>query len=247
MSRQPWYQTSCCPTNVVRLLPSLSGYMYAQRDQDIYVNLYGAGRAQLQSKGSDVQIEQATQYPWDGAITLDLTVSQPTTFAVHLRIPAFARGQPLPSDLYRYLPAAEDAIQLTVGASETPLTLQDGYARVSRRWQGTTRIVLHLPLPIRRVVANDAVDELRGKVALERGPIVYALESADNDAPVLELKLDDASQLKSEYQPQLLGGLASIGGTARDAGGAAVPFTAIPYYAWGHRGAGSMCVWLNRG
>jgi len=91
------------------------------------------------------------------------------------------------------------------------------------------------------------VDELRGKVALERGPIVYALESADNAAPVLDLKLDDASQLISEYQPQLLGGLATIRGAARGASGEEIPFTAIPYYAWGHREAGSMCVWLNRG
>ena len=247
MSRQPWYQTSCCPTNVVRLLPALSGYMYARRDRDIYVNLYAAGRAQWQCEGIDIQIEQATHYPWDGAITLDLTVSQPTAFALRLRIPAFARGQPLPSELYRYLPAAEDAIRLTVGADETPLQIQDGYALVSRRWEGKTRIVLRLPLPIRRVVANDAVDELRGKVALERGPIVYALESADNDAPVLQLGLDDASNLISEYRPQLLGGLATIRGRARDPGGVEIPFTAIPYYAWGHRGAGSMTVWLNRG
>jgi len=247
MSRQPWYQTSCCPTNVVRLLPSLSGYMYARRDRDIFVNLYATGRAQLQSDGSNIKIEQATHYPWDGAITLDLTVSQPAAFAPRLRIPSFVRGQPLPSDLYRYLPAAEGAVRLTVGADEAPLEIQDGYALVSRRWEGKTRIALHLPLPIRRVLANDAVDELRGKVALERGPIVYALESADNDAPVLDLKLDDSSHLISEYQPQLLGGLATIRGAARDTSGAEIPFTAIPYYAWGHREAGSMSVWLNRG
>ena len=189
------------------------------------------GRAQLQIDGSNIQIEQATHYPWDGAITLDLTVSQPTTFALRLRIPTFARGQPLPSDLYRYLPAAGDEIRLTVGANETPLKIQDGYALLSRRWEGKTRVVLRLPLPIRRVVATDAVDELRGKVALERGPIVYALESADNDAAVLDLTLADSSSLISEYQPNLLGGLATLRGTARDAGGAEIPFTAIPYFA----------------
>ena len=247
MSRQPWYQTSCCPTNVVRLLPSLSGYIYARRERDIYVNLYAAGSAQLHIDGCDIQIEQATSYPWDGAITIDVTASQPASFDLRLRIPAFARGQPLPSDLYRYLPAADEAIRLTVGGRETPLTIQNGYALVSRRWEGTTRIVLRLPLPIRRVIAHVAVDDLGGKVALERGPIVYALESADSDAPVLDLRLDDTSHLISEYRPDLLGGLTIIRGRARDTGGAEIPFTAIPYYAWGHRGAGTMTVWLNRG
>lgn len=246
MARQPWYQTTCCPTNVVRLLPSLSGYVYAQRDRDLYVNLYAAGRARLQIDGCDIQIEQTTDYPWAGAITLDLTVSQPTSIVLRLRVPAFAQGQPLPSDLYRYLGDVDGAVQLNVGGSKTPVKLQDGYATVARQWEGTTRVELRLPLAIRRAVAHDAVGELRAKVALERGPIVYALESADNDSSVLDLALEDTSQLLSEYQPKLLGGLAIIRGPAIDADGAAAPFTAIPYYAWGHRGVGPMTVWLNR-
>lgn len=246
MSRQPWYQTSCCPTNIVRLLPSLAGYVYAQRDREIFVNLYVAGRARFQGDSGDIQIECATDYPWSGAIALEVTVSQPASFALKLRIPSFAQGRPLPSDLYRYLPANGGDVKLAIGADELPLKVQVGYAIVARRWQGTTRIELTLPLPIRRVVANDAVDDLRGMVALERGPLVYALESADNDSPVLGLRLDAASPLTAEHQPDLLGGVTTIRGRARGANGAAAPFTAIPYYAWGHRGDGSMTVWLHR-
>ncbi len=246
MARQPWYQTSCCPTNVVRLLPSLSGYAYAQRGADLYVNLYAAGRAALQIDGADIQLEQATHYPWAGAISLDISVSQPTTFSLRLRIPAFARGRPLESDLYRYLGAAKGGVRLKVGEDEKALKMQAGYAIITRQWEGATRVELSLPMPIQRVLAHDAASDLRGKVALERGPIVYALEAADNDAPVLGLALADSSQLISEYQPELLGGITSISGPATAANGEASSFTAIPYYAWGHRGVGPMTVWLNR-
>ena len=200
MGRQPWYQTSCCPTNVVRLLPSLSGYIYALRDRDLFVNLFIAGRAQMQLDRSEIMIEQKTNYPWDGEIELDVSVSQPTTFTLNLRIPSFAQGKPLPGDLYRYVDSVDETVKLVVDDVDTPLEIQGGYARVSGRWEGTTRIALRLPMNIRRVVANVAVSELRGKVALERGPLVYALEATDNDATVLNLALEDNSQCYAEYK-----------------------------------------------
>ena len=247
MTRQPWYQTSCCPTNVVRLLPSLSGYVYAQRKNEVFVNLYIAGGACLRLETCDIRIEQATDYPWGGSITLDVTVSQPTTFALKLRIPSFARGQPVPSDLYRFLDSAEAAAKVSVNEDELPPRIEDGYAVIERRWEGKSRVQLQLPMAVRRVIAHEAVDDLRGKVALERGPLVYALESADNPASVLDLTLEDDSRLTGKPQGDLLGGLTTIQGAALDASGVARAFTAIPYYAWGHRGDGQMTVWLNRG
>ena len=246
MSRQPWYQTSCCPTNVVRLLPSLSGYIYALRDRDLFVNLFISGRAQLQLDRGEIMIDQKTNYPWDGAIELDVSVSQPTTFTLNLRIPSFAQGKPLPSDLYRYVDSVEKTVSLAVGDKDIPLEIEGGYATVSRRWEGTTRIALRLPMSIRRVVAHAAVSELKDKVALERGPLVYALEAADNDTSVLDLALEDNSPFNSEFQPYLLAGITTIRGNALDARGNPVEFTAIPYYAWGHRGDGHMTVWLKR-
>ncbi len=246
MARQPWYQTSCCPTNVVRLLPSLSGYVYARRERDIFVNLYIAGDARFRINETDVRIQQVTDYPWDGLITLDLTVSQPSTFALQLRIPSFAQGQPVPSDLYRYLDASIARATIVVDGELIPLAIDDGYVRVERRWEGRTRVELRLPMAIRRVVAHESVDDLRGRVALERGPIVYALEAADNEANVIDLSLPDTSVIKAEHQAELLGGLTTLRGDALDARGDKVAFTAIPYYAWGHRGDGQMTVWLNR-
>ena len=246
MHRQPWYQTSCCPTNIVRLLPSLSGYVYARRDEEIFVNLYVAGEGRFRIKDTDVRIRQVTDYPWDGNIVLQVTVSKPLSFNLKLRLPGFTRSQPLPSDLYRYVKTSyEDAI-LSLNGMLIPYVLKDGYISLEQEWRSSAEILLTLPLPVRRVVANDAVDELRGKVALERGPIVYALESADNDSPVLDLTLEDSCQLTAEHQPNLLGGVTTIRGLALDGAGAPTPFTAIPYYAWGHRGVGPMTVWLKR-
>ena len=245
MTRQPWYRTSCCPTNVVRLLPSLAGYVYARRESELFVNLYAAGQAQFDLNGCSIAISQMTDYPWNGEVEIEIELSQATEFTLRLRIPSFAQGQPLPTDLYRYDDDGYGAVTLSVDGIEVPLVIRDGYAEISRQWAGTSRIRLNLPLMTRRVVAHPAVSELEGLVALERGPLVYALEAADNEADVLGLALSDAAPLVAEHQPDLLGGITIIRGEALDSDGESVPFTAIPYYAWGHRGSGKMNVWLR--
>ena len=248
MTRQPWYGTSCCPTNVVRLLPSLGGYIYAQSAADaadLYVNLYIAGQAQFKLGETPLTIRQTTRYPWDGAVKLEIHAAQPTEFTLRLRIPAFAQNQPLPGDLYRYADDDAGAVQLAVDGAPQPLQLQDGYAGISRVWSGSTAVELTLPMKVRRVIAHPAAADLQGLTALERGPLVYALEAADNRTDVFELALDGAP-FETAHQPHLLQGLTVIRGTARDAAGQSQPFTAIPYYAWGHRGGGKMTVWLKQ-
>lgn len=246
MTRRPWYGTACCPTNVVRLLPALAGYVYARRDDQLYVNLYAAGHAQAQLAGGAIGIEQRTRYPWDGAISIEVTAEQATDFTLKLRIPGYALGQPVPSDLYTSLSEETNSIQLSVDDEEMPLEMEAGYATVARRWQGTTRVTLRLPITARRVIAHAAVEELRDQVALERGPLVYALESADNPGRVLELALADDSALQAEHRADLLGGITTLRGRALDVAGRTVDFTAIPYFAWGHRGDGQMNTWLKR-
>ena len=246
MSRQPWFQTSCCPTNVVRLLPSLSGYVYAQRENDLYVNLYVTGDAKLRLGDKDAKLTQSTNYPWDGKVQLQIELAEPTTFTLKLRVPGFALDQPVPSDLYRFLDANTETVTLMVDGQNMPVEIENGYISITRRWNIATSVELQLPLPVRRVMASPQVENLRGMVALERGPLVYALEAADNEANVRDLVLADSSQLSVEHQPGLLGGITTISGQAATADENAVQFTAIPYYAWGHRDAGEMAVWLRR-
>ena len=245
MTRQPWYGTSCCPTNIVRLLPSLSGYVYAAGEREIFVNLYVASKVETSLAGANITIEQETNYPWDGDINITLTVAQPATFALRLRIPSFAQGKPLPSDLYHYLDNSGEAVALNVDGEKLPVELRGGYVEISRQWSGASQISLRLPMPIRRVLAHPAVADLEGMVALERGPLVYALEEEDNGC-VLDLALSDSSPLTIKRESNLLGGVTAISGEAQAPNSAPRAFTAIPYYAWGHRGAGEMTVWLLR-
>ena len=246
MSRRAWFETSCCPTNVVRLLPSLSGYIYAVGEGEVYVNLYIAGEARLNINGVDIRISQETKYPWDGAVRIVVAVDKPARFTLKLRLPGFVRGEALPSDLYAYLDGDADAAQVELDGAMMPNVVENGYVTIEREWQGEARIDLHLPMATRRVIANPKVKDLQGQVALERGPIVYALEAADHEASVLSLGLHDSARIAARHEPDLLGGVTTLHGEAVGADGKGVAFKAIPYHAWGHRGEGEMTVWLRR-
>lgn len=246
ITRQPWFVTSCCPTNVVRLLPSLSGYIYAVQDENVYVNLYIANQGTIQLDGTHVTLEQSTNYPWDGSIALDVKITEPKTFTLKLRIPSWAQNRPLPGDLYHYHNASDEPISITVDGESIPIDIDHGYVSIAREWNESTKIEIAFPMTVQRVVANDHVADLTGKVALERGPIVYAIEAADNPDGVLNRVLADDAQLTVAHRSDLLHGITVIQGHAGDGQGNVSEFTAIPYYAWAHRGVGEMTVWLNR-
>ena len=235
--RYPWFECSCCPTNVARLLPSLPGYAYAHRDGDLYVNLYVAGTATVVTSAGGVTLTQDTDYPWSGAVKLTVDPPAESAFTIRLRIPGWARGEPVPSDLYRHLDASGAAPSLQVNGAPADLELDRGFAVVRRHWRPGDVVELDLPMPVRRVVSHEGVAGNRGRVAVERGPLVYCAEGADNGGTALELTLPDAAVLTAAHDAGLLGGVTTI-----RAGG----ITLIPYYAWSHRGAGEMNVWLRR-
>lgn len=253
-TRQPWFHCSCCPTNVVRFLPSLSGYVYARREDALYVNLFVESSATVEIGGTVVQLEQETGYPWDGLIQIAVDPGVPAAFTVCLRIPGWARDEPVPSDLYRYLGHGEEKPAVEVNGEPAFPQPQGGYVALQRTWEKGDRIVLRLPMPVRRVVSHPAVEENAGRVALERGPIVYCAEWPDNDDDVFSLVVPDDARLVPEYRRSLLGGVTVLGGAVLamgqpGAGSAAIKparLAAIPYYAWSHRGEGKMAVWLAR-
>ena len=231
------------------------GYTYATSENRVFINLYVSGRARVPIAGGNLVLEQVTNYPWDGDIRVKVSPAKAGRFSLMLRIPGWARQLPVPSDLYRQLgmPVPADAVTLEVNGQEVPLTLDKGYAVVDRDWNTGDEIALHLPMPIRRVVANQAVKADAGRVAVERGPLVYAAEWPDNNGHVINLMLEDSTPLTSDVRPGLLGGVTVVTGTAtafREQRGAivssSVPLTLIPYYAWAHRGKGQMAVWLAR-
>jgi hypothetical protein len=248
-TRKPWFDCSCCPTNVVRFMPSIPGYVYAQRDRTIYVNLFIAGRGKLDVGGQTIALVQETRYPWDGDVRIRVESQKAAEFALYVRIPGWATGHPIPSDLYRFADAAAEPVTLKVNGTPTPLDLDKGYARLQRTWQPSDVVELHLPMPIQRIVANPQVKDDADRVALQRGPIVYCAEAVDNGGHVSDLILADDVTLSPRDEKALLGGVTTLRGPAQRVTGSGTKpaeLAAVPYYAWCHRAQGEMAVWLAR-
>jgi len=250
--RQPWFDCACCPTNVARFMPSIPGYVYAVRDDSVYINLFVSSVARVSVAGQTVTFRQQTKYPWDGLVRITVEPETPADFCVRVRVPGWARGAPVPSDLYRYMDDQCEPVRVTVNGQPWIGELDRGYAPLIRRWQRGDRIELELPLAVRRVAAHSAVQACVGRVALERGPIVYCVEAVDNQGHVHDLVLPADSPLTAEHRPDLLGGVTVLRGPAQvvrqDENGTRrmteCELVAVPYYAWGHRAPGAMAVWL---
>lgn len=251
--RSPWFACACCPGNVVRFMPLIPGFAYGVRDSALYVNLFLQGTATVDLAGGEVEVRQETRYPWDGQVKLELRPSAPRRFALKIRIPGWAQGRPVPSDLYRYLDPSPARVTLSVNGQ--PLEAQPdeaGYVTVERVWKAGDVVEVSFEMPIRRVIAHPNVKADRGLVALERGPIVYCLEGIDNQFDIFSAVLPDSSPLEAQYKPDLLGGVVVITGEARvrisprSDRTRPVRMQAVPYFAWGNRGAGTMTVWVKR-
>jgi DUF1680 family protein len=251
--RSPWFGVACCPGNVTRFLASVPGYVYAQQGDTVYVNLFAAGNADITLEdGRRLKLVQETRYPWEGAVKITVTPEREGRFALNVRIPGWARNEVVPSDLYRFADAAPPAATVKVNGQGVAAAPVKGYVRVERAWKAGDVVELALPMPVRRVVANTAVDADRGRVALQRGPLVYAAEWVDNGGRVRNLLLADDVKLATEFRPDLLGGVqvvrARAAALALDDHGQVSrreqDLLAIPYYSWANRGSGEMVVWF---
>jgi DUF1680 family protein len=249
--REAWYDCACCPTNIVRLLASLPGYVYSLSDEGIWVHLYVQSSVGVRpGDGGTVRLRQHTRYPWDGEI--ELQVKDPGTFPLFLRIPAWCEegaallvnGQPFPREL-----------------------LPSSYAEIRRTWRAGDSVRLRLPMPVRRVECHPYAIENAGRVALMRGPLLYCVEGADNPGlDPRDLLLPAGASFSAGFRPDLLGGVVVLRGMARlaspgddwegrlyrtvgprpaEPGGRMVEVIAMPYHAWANREPGPMQVWLQ--
>lgn len=236
----------CCPAKLPGFIAGIGRWVYAKNDSGIYVNLYVGGSAAVTLGETTVRIRQQTRYPWDGKVAVTVGLEKPATFDLCLRIPGWASGRPLPSDLYRFGDAAVSPSTLKVNGQTVAMpALQNGYARIRRQWKSDDTVELDLPMPIRRVYAREEVEADRGRVALMRGPILYCLEEADNPgASVLNLVLPKDADLVARRREDLLGGVTVLLGRGLADGKTPVAVTAVPYYAWQNRGVGEMTVWI---
>jgi DUF1680 family protein len=253
--RREWFGVACCPGNITRFLASIPGYIYATRGGDLYVNLFAAGTANIDLGGGKLTVVQSTRYPWDGAVKMSFTPDRSRSFTVNVRIPGWAQDRPVPSDLYSFSDRINEDLTLTINGQPIPIRQDKGYVRVSRTWKAGDSLDLVLPMPIRRVAAHPSVDANRDRVALQRGPIVYAAEWPDNpNGKVRNIVLPPGAPLTSRFRADLLNGVQVIEGRAQglafNANGAVErkeqPFAAIPYATWANRGPGEMAVWIAR-
>lgn len=250
--RQPWFGCACCPSNICRFIPSLPGYVYAVKDNQVYVNLFMGNEAELKVGGKKVILHQETRYPWDGHVTLTVDKNAAGTFAMKIRIPGWVRNQVVPSDLYTYSDGKRPGYSVKVNGEAVTSALEQGYFTIERKWKKGDRIELQLDMEIRTVKANGKVEADRGRMAVERGPIVYCAEWPDNSFNVLSLLMNQHPQFEVVERPDLLYGLNQIKTPVQtleyDEQGRLVvkdqELTLIPYYAWAHRGPGNMAVWL---
>jgi uncharacterized protein len=236
-ARSPWFGCACCPSNVSRFMASVPGYVYAQKEDEVYVNLFAAGRATFDVGGEKVELKQETNYPWDGRVTLTVTAASAKPMTLHVRLPGWARGEVVPGDLYAFAGASGGGVTLAVDGKDVSPTEVNGFVPLRKVWRDGEVIQLDLPMSVRRVVAHENVAADRGRVALQRGPLVYCVEHPDvSGGKVHELTIRDDATLTAALKPELLGGVVAIESDG---------FTAIPYYAWAHRGKGEMAVWLK--
>ena len=242
--RQDWFGCACCPPNLARLIAGLPGYVYSSNAREAWVHLYAAGEAALEVAGTKLTLTQATAYPWDGEVTLTVSPETPATFTLALRLPGWCRKASLKIN---GKPVALAAIT------------KKGYARVKRLWSPGDKVSLSLAMPVERISAHPKVRHNAGRVALQRGPVVYCLEHVENGSDLNSVTLPRSSQFKIVRGPSDLGSVPMLTAKAlRPDTGAwhddlyhpadrrTKPFTlkAIPYYLWANRAAGEMLVWI---
>jgi len=243
--RQPWFDCACCPPNIVRLLPTIGGYVYSAAADAIAVHLYVESEADVTlPSGLSLALRQETRYPWEGSVKLTVNPASPAELTLRLRIPGWCRSH-----------------QLAVNGEPVKARTQRGYACITRQWRAGDVVELDLAMPVEKMEAHPEVVPDFGRVALQRGPIVYCLEDADHQVSVRELALPTNARLAPRHDPSMLGGVTVLEGQARltsprrwdkalylparsPRGRAAL--RAIPYCVWDSRAAGSMIVWLPR-
>lgn len=241
--REEWFGCACCPPNIARLLASLGNYIYAQSDDGIWVNLYVQGSADIELKNGKVKLEVLGDYPWDGHILVSLNPEMPVEFSLNLRVPGWCKG-----------------VEVRVnGKLEEKPTVENGYIVLRRTWQKGDKVELDLAMPVEKIVAHPGVKENVGKIALQRGPLVYCFEEEDQRAPLRVIYINIDTEFKPKWDAKLLGGIVVLEGEGLGSDGVdwqgklyqpaptkvkKVKVLAIPYYAWDNREPGAMKVWM---
>lgn len=237
-TRSGWFDCSCCPTNLIRFIPAIPGLIYAQEKETLFVNLYMSNNANITLANHKLKVSQKTNYPWDGKVKLNVNPEKSAVFTIKLRVPGWARNEVMPGGLYNYKNKSTALPTLIINGKKQDVKIINGYFVINRKWDKDDKVEVDFPMSIREVVSNDKIAGNKNKITLERGPLVYAVEEADN-TNIDGININSKTSLKVKTQPDLLKGISVIEGY-----NGKEKFTAIPYYTWSNRGIGKMKVWL---
>lgn len=251
--RSEWFGCACCPSNISRFIPSMPGYIYAQRENDLYVNLFIPGATTFKTSKGSFKLVQQSDMPWGGNVVITVEPERKTKANLRIRIPGWAGDKPVPGDLYAFVHELPAGTAVKINGQPAEPSFEKGFAVISGKWEKGDKVEINFPYEVRKIRSDSRVTENAGKVALQLGPFVYCAEEADyEDVDIHQLVLPEKGKLSWDFQQDVLGGVNVISG---DAGvlvkgegpdrGEFYPqrFTAIPYYAWAHRGPGQMAVW----
>ena len=253
--RQAWFGCACCPSNVARFVPAIPGYVYAVTDKELYVNLFISNDANITMGKKKVNVTQKANFPWDGKVIITVNPENSGKFDLKIRVPGWALNEALPGGLYNFIDKNNEPVRIVINGQNSEIgTLTDGYAVISRKWKQGDTVEIDFPMPVRKITADERVAEDKGKIALQRGPLIYCVEWPDNNGGnVLNLVVKKDASVSTEYVPSLLEGTQVIKTTGfqtkRNIDGSIEligeePVTLIPYALWNNRGAGQMMVWL---
>ncbi len=251
-SRQPWFGCACCPSNLSRFIPSLPGYIYAIKNNSIYVNLFMGNSSELKVNGKKINLKQSTAYPWDGNIRMEINPSGKQSLALKLRIPGWIQNQVVPSNLYTFTDEQTTGYTVKLNGEIITCKLEKGYFTIDRTWKKGDVVEIHFDMKPRTVRAHTEVEADKGKVAFERGPIVYCAEWPDNNFNIPSILVPAKPEIEVIDKPEILYGIRELKTQAQSLyinkkgflETKNVTLTLIPYYAWLHRGSGAMSVWL---
>lgn len=236
-TRQSWFDCSCCPTNLIRFIPSIPGLIYSKMNNTLYVNLYAANTATIKLDKVDFEISQKTNYPWDGKVEIIVKSKIESEFILKLRIPGWAKNQVLPGDLYSYKVISKAKTIVSINGKAIAYNVENGYISINRKWKSGETILLNFPMEVKEVKTNEKVTGNIGKVSLEYGPIVYAFEEIDNPTDFDKIVFDANEIFVVKKDNKLLEGVNTL---------LTNKYKAIPYYSWSNRGIGKMKVWITQ-
>lgn len=246
--RSDWFNCSCCPSNLSRFVPSVAGYTYAVDEEAVYVNLFMNNTTEIDAKGGKLVLQQQTQYPWNGEVNMSIQNEEPVNTNLMIRIPGWAGNEAVPSDLYTFNQAATSKTSISVNGEDVAYEMKNGYAVVPGEWKKGDMVQINFPMEIKTIKSHPKVEANTGKVAVQRGPILFCAEAIDNGGHALDINIDQSIPMEASFQPELLKGVTVLNGQGSymvDAQVEQANIQLVPYYAWSHRNIGPMAVWLG--